>query len=198
MDKEAIATSIEYQRLSEQHFHGGYFSEEVRRLGERFKEFTEEEKRAFFQETFNNVFEDAKRLQAHPGFNPSTEGKAIDLSSEGLGTVTIDLTVCDEEEARSEEITPYKGILVFPHVFNPTPAKHSEWINAPGDELGLYTAGPTMVQDDKEPKGFGEHIFAGLDGSFQEDEGDIDYEVMRLLDAKETLDLVQEALGMQV
>src|SRR5665213_1877378 len=48
----------------------------------------------------------------------------------------------------------------------------------------------------EEPHRWADHVYANLDGSFKDDEGDdIDYETMRLLDAKETLGIVHEALS---
>jgi hypothetical protein len=192
MDREAIATSVQYQELAEQHFSGGYFSEAVLAQGEQLKELSEEEKRAFFKDTFNEVYESALLVHIHPRFNQTPDDE-IDLSSEGLGLIRVETTTCSEEEANAEGGKAYNGVLVHAQAFNPTPETRSEWINAPGDELGLYTKGPTMVTEDHEPKGWGEHIFAGLDGSSTE-EYELDSEIMRLLDAKETLDIVHEVL----
>jgi hypothetical protein len=184
-----------YQELSEQHFNGGYFSDAVREQGERFKALSEEEQRAFFADTFNTAYAATQQVRAHSNF----KGEAIDLSEYGLGIVTVDAI----DEPADEEDPAYKGLLVRSEAFGPTPVRRSVWINHPSDPLGLETAGPTMIQVDQEPANWGETICANPDGSFHDTSNffgdlDIDTEIMRLLDAKETLDVITDVLGLQI
>lgn len=193
MDKEAIQTSVLYQELSRQHFNGGYFSDAVREQGEKFKTLGEAEKRAFFADTFNTIYETAQQVQAHPKFS----GETIDLTEQGLGTITISL----ENYSADEEGPAYKGVKVESDAFEPTPVQEEAWIDHPSDPLGLKTTGPTMVQRDQEPDGWDEHINASPNGNFHDNTDyfgdiDIDTETMRLLDAKETLDIVTNTLSL--
>jgi len=171
--------------MAKEHFNGGYFSESVRAEAERVRQLPDEEKRAFFADVFNETHTFAERLQANPRFNSERSG--IELSAEGLGFIGIDLTYCSAEEAAAEDTNPYRGILVTVDSFSPTPRTKSEWVNAPGDELGLETHSPTMVTLDHEIPHWEEHVFADLDGMLDETQYDIDQELLRLLDARETL-----------
>lgn len=193
MDKESIQIGAAYKQLEAQHFSGGYFSEPVQAEVERFQQLSDEERQAFFADTFNATYSLAVAIRTHYRF--SEETGEINLSDEGLGTVGIDLAYCSSEEAELDDVSPYKGILVTT-VFDPVPRKGSEWINAPGDDLGLETHGPTLVTYDGAPRAWGEHVFAGLDGKLDETDYDIDQEVLRLLDVRETLEVIRETLGM--
>lgn len=194
MDKESIRVGAAYKELEVQHFNGGYFSEPVKAEVERFQQLSDEEKRAFFADTFNATYSLAVTISAHYRFNEQTG--EIDLGKEGLGVLGIELAYCSPEEAELEDISPYKGVLVTT-AFDPVPRKGTEWINAPGDELGLETHGPTMVTLDKSPRGWDEHVFSGLDGRLKEEDYDIEQEIFRLLDTRETLEVAREALGIQ-
>lgn len=198
MDLDAITTSVKYELLREQHFNGGYFSDDVREEAQRLNELNTEEKKILFRDTFNALWEQAIALKSKgttiPGYFPKRT--MFDLTEHHLGEIGLDLSSADETEAAAEDISAYKGIDVWVESFNPVPRRHEEYINAPGDELGLETGGPTMVKDDQEPRGWGDGIYANFDGSFPAEHTDtLDYEIMRLLDAKETLDIIAQKLS---
>lgn len=194
MDQKSIKAAETYRQMQEQHFNGGYFSEAVRAEGERISKLTEEEKHELFSHHFNVVYYLAEHLQGRPEFDKETA--TIDLSSEGLGEVVVSLYYFSEEEAKQEDAHPTKGIMVRT-AFEPTPEREEKYINAPGDDLGLETAGPTMVTTDQAPAGWEEHIYADLDGSFPTEDHphNIDSELLRLLDAEETLNIVWHTLN---
>lgn len=192
MDKESIKVSTAYEEMTEQHFNGGYFSDATKKIAEQFQ--SDEEKRAAFIPAFRGAYELAERLQDHPAFDKDTA--TIDLSNEGLGIVGVSVSYCSEEEAKEEGVHAFKGIEVAT-AFNPTPHRRSEWIDAPGDDLGLETMGPTMVTVDQAPDGWEEHIYANLDNTFPTEDHprQINLELLRILDALETLELVRDTLN---
>lgn len=196
MDKEAISTSVAYDKLTEQHFNGGYFSEAVKSTVEGLmKNVDEEGQRNIFACIFNETYALGKAIQAHPRFDSKLE--TINLSKEGLGVIGIELSHETDVDMESDGLEPYKGIFVEVYSFDPVPRKREEWIDAPGDSLGLETAGPTTVLVDQEPYGWNEHIFADINGDFSPENPEkdkIDYAFLRLFDARETLTIVAGAL----
>jgi hypothetical protein len=185
MDKEAIATSKNYKDIEQAHFNGGYFSEEVREEVERLKDRSEEDKRAVFKKAFNETYTLAVYIKGHPLFSLPNDN----ITLEGLGTIWVDVR---EEEKNEDVEEAYKGILVRPESFDPTPRKQEEWPVTEGDPLGLE-AQSTIVSLDHEPKGWHEHVFADLEGNLDA-EADVDYELFRLLDMRETLQVVMDTL----
>lgn len=197
MDRESIKVAETYRQMSEQHFNGGYFSDAVRAEGERISQLDEKEKHELFSRCFNSAYYLAEHLQGRYEFNKETA--VIDLSAEGLGVVVVSLHYFSEEEAKQENTYPNKGIMVRT-AFEPTPEREEKYINALGDDLGLETSGPTMVTVDHAPRGWEEHIYANLDGSFPTEDHpyNIDDEILRLLDAQETLNIAWYTLNARV
>jgi len=202
MDRKAIETSYAYDQLRRQHFNGGYFSDTVRAAAEKLKDLSDEDKLQLFTDTFNSVFDTAMLLAESSHFieDAFDDDDGIDLRAKGLGIIVIDIIDIDEREASSNDLQPFKAIKVRAASFDPVASTRLEYDHNQDDPQGLFTNSQSLVALEVEPESFGQHVFANRDGSFDPGEyekRDLDIEIVRLLDMKETLDVVCETLGIQ-
>ncbi len=187
MDREALQTSYNYSQLWEQHFKGGYFSEDVKKVFETIKDQSDQEKRAFYAQQFEEVFGLAQALESHVGAN------SIDLSEQGLGVIKFgtDITGPDEQE----KTLGYRGVQAQAVAFDPQIEGRLVYTN-PGS---LEDNSQHIATEARHPK-FWERNEGWLwlyDNGYLADEDNpdgIDNTILWLLDAKETLEVAALAL----
>lgn len=176
MDNEALKTAKAYKQMEEQHFNGGYFSDAVKADTEKALQLNEEEKRAFFTDTFNKTCELAREIQQNPAFqvktireDGTTQG-TLDLGDD-IGVIHVDVDVHPAEE-RDENVT-VTGVVAYSESFDPTPGR-----------------------DDEVPRFWDEPVWVEEDGSLaHENIESLDESIPRLLDMRETLEVAREQLA---
>jgi hypothetical protein len=126
-------------QMETEHFAGGFHSADVRSTFATIKDADPQTKHELYRDAFNEAYDLATEIQNHPRY---VEGKAdacwtyvegkridlkstrgtVDLSEEGLGTVTIITRegLQDEETGRPK----HKGIVVMVDAFSPDPMFH--------------------------------------------------------------------------
>lgn len=176
MDKEAIATCAAYRKIEKKHLEeNGYFSGTVITEAEQILGMSEEERLAFFKDLFNSTYDLAQQLIKHPRAQAvvATEHK-IDLEKEGLGAIHFALYEDLGDDSSDNQTGPYRSIDVRAASFSP----------APRSGAGLNSSN------------WGEQVHADADGSFSQQYGGGNFEeqLLRLLDARETLDVTHAAL----
>lgn len=187
MDKETLKTTYNYNQIWEQHFNGGYFSEEVKKSFEAIQGQSDEEKREYYAQQFNEAFSLAEALKSHVGAD------SIDLSEQGLGVIDFGTLVEDFNEA--EDTIGYRGVYARSTSFDPQ------------IEGSLVYTNPDSLEDNsqhiatagKHPK-----LWEWSEGwLYLEDSGRVDDEscpdgidntILWLLDTKETLEVAAQTL----
>lgn len=189
MDREALQTSYNYSQIWEQHFKGGYFSEGVKEAFEAVKDQSEQEKRAFYAQQFEEAFGLAQALQAHVG----AEVRSIDLSDQGLGVIEFATETVAPEE--TEDNMGYRGLQVRAVAFDPQIEGRLVYTN-PGS---LEDNSQHIATEARHPK-FWErnegNLYLPDNGQLDDADspGGIDDTILWLLDAKETLEVAAQAL----
>lgn len=166
MDRESIVTSVRFREIERQYLEDGYYSDAVNQQIETSQNLNEADQREFFKAAFNATYTEACRIQAHP----RCASERVDLTSEGLGVISVSTFEFTEEDVRmfgDENSMPFIGVGASVYALD-------------NDYMGECT------------------IYANPDGSFRDDDNDdILRETRELLDTKETIDLVCQTLGIE-
>jgi hypothetical protein len=167
LDEKAIKTCFEYQKLVEQAALGGYCSEDVKRISEVIKSLDHESKLDIYRSAFDEAYETARELCSNSLSGDSLNGWRFDLTAHNLGVVCINYGPHNKQEFSKDVLdsTGLKMVSVDVESFRQN-------MGSPQTSLSLYKS----------------EAYDSEDNSYQ----DIDQQLLRVLDALETLHVVKE------
>lgn len=195
MDEKAFEALAKHEEMRDEHFASGYYSEAVRAEAQAILALSKKEKYARFAEIYDAVYQTAYGMiaayAAAEGLDAIRryQDGVFDLTDERLGKVV----------ARSDMVElagkSFKSLEIYSLDFNPEPRT----IQLPENVLGIDYESTHASPRERPPKNWRQPIYAKDDDSGFIDLGgrfDFKDELVRLLDAEETLNVVLERLNL--
>ena len=189
MDLNSMEASFVVAEMEKQHFNGGFLSEEVKAKFANIKDLETEQKQKLYADSFNYAYNLATELTS----NEKYKDGELDLSSKGVGKISISFHTMSKEGLEGEGYenpVGYRMLSVRVDSFDPQSEAYTAY--DPEDMLG--DGSPYTAYRHQHPKFWddGSNIALNDDGEQADDFLDLDTLIMLALDNIETLETAKQ------